>query len=68
MICSQLPSDFLNTSIWAVVRSIIRHVKDEKSGSSHEASHVNEPFFHDGGYEINKAIGFLKKLANTLIY
>ena len=53
-----LAGDFLNSSIWAVVWSIVRHVKDEKSESSHEASHVNEPYFHDGSYETNKVVKF----------
>ena len=35
--------------------------KDKKSGSSHQLFHVNEPFFHDGGYKTNKAIKFFYK-------
>ena len=38
--------------------SVRLYVKDERSGSSHEVSHMNEPFFHDGGYETNKVIKF----------
>ena len=46
------------TRLYGAVRSILGHVKDEKSGSSHKASHVNDPFSHDGGYETNKVIKF----------
>ena len=39
-----------------------KHVKNEKSGSSQRAFHVNEPFYRNGGYKSNKVIKiFLKK-------
>ena len=38
-----------------------RHVKDEKSGSSHQDFHVNEPFYYDGGYKIKKLLSFFRK-------
>ena len=43
------------------------HVKYEKSGSSHQNFHVNEPFYHNGGYKINKPVFFLKKEVNQFI-
>ena len=46
------------TGLYGTVQSILGHVKDEKSRSSHKASHVNDPFSHDGGYETNKVIKF----------
>ena len=40
-----------------------RHLKVEKSGSSHQASRLNEPFYHDGGYKMKKLVHeFIRKI------
>ena len=38
-----------------------RHVKDEKSGSSHQAFHVKEPFTRTGVIKPTKLLSFFKK-------
>ena len=52
----------------AVEWSIIRHVKDEKIGSSHKASRVNDPFFTTGVMKPTKLLSFFKmKQVNEFI-
>ena len=41
--------------------SIIRQVKDEKSGKSHQAFHVNEPFFTTGVIKPTMLLSFSKE-------
>ena len=60
---------FLTTLIRAVLRWIIRHVKVEKSESSHRTFHPNAPFFYDGGSKNNKINNyFLKKYEKEIIW
>ena len=44
------------SSLRVSCKRALRPMQDERSESSHEASHVNKPFLHGGGCETNKII------------
>ena len=57
-------NDFLVTSIWVVVQSMYaREGWEERGegGGSCQGFHVNESFYHNGGYKTNKVTKIFKK-------